>query len=92
MAKKKYTDEELRERKNERQREYAKRTGHSSTKKYSKTKTQQYVFRFMLNTEQDIITHLEKQDNKTDYIRKLILKDIHDAEFDEAINELYDND
>ena len=72
MAKKVFTEEEARERKNARQREYAKRTSYASSTKYEKDNVKRYV----VNTEQDIIDWLEKQDNKAGYIKELIREDI----------------
>ena len=45
MAQKKYTEEEARERKNARQREYAKRTGFKSNNEYNKRSYTQIIVR-----------------------------------------------
>lgn len=45
MAKRKYTEEEARERKNERQREYAKRTSYRANNDYNKRTYTQIVVR-----------------------------------------------
>lgn len=58
------------------QREYSKRTGYAANKKYNKEKVKRYVVNCMLNTEQDLIEHLEKQDNKAGYIKQLIREDM----------------
>ena len=76
MAKKIYTEEEARERKNARQREYAKRTGYEAQNKYLKEKSKRYVFRAMIATESDIIEKLDSIDNKSGYIKGLIREDI----------------
>lgn len=76
MAKKIYTDEEARERKNARQREYSKRTGYASSTKYEKDNVKRYVVKVVVNTEQDIIDRLESQENKMGYIKRLIREDI----------------
>lgn len=76
MAKKVFTEEEARERKNARQREYAKRTSYASSTKYEKDNVKRYVVKLVVNTEQDIIDWLEKQDNKAGYIKELIREDI----------------
>lgn len=68
--------EEARLRKNARQREYAKRTGYSSNYNYVKNNTKTYTFKFVINTDADIIEQLEKQDNKAGYIKRLIREDI----------------
>lgn len=44
--------------------------------KYDKENTVQVKFKFNKNTDQDIIEHLNKQNNKQGYIKKLIRKDI----------------
>lgn len=77
MAQKKYTEEEARERKNARQREYAKKTNYISSTKYEKNNVKRYVIKFVVNTEKDIIDWLEKQDNKTGYIKSLIIEDMN---------------
>lgn len=46
-------------------------------RKYSK-KTEQFVLRFRKDTDADIIARLRAVDNKTEYVRKLVLGDIRD--------------
>ncbi len=46
--------------------------------KYFKTKLRQYVIRFS-RVDQDIIDKLEATENKTDYIRQLIKKDLENS-------------
>lgn len=70
------TEEEKRERKNARQREYAKETGYAANEKYIKSHVKRYVVNVVMTTEADIIEQLEKQDNKMGYIKKLIREDI----------------
>ena len=74
MAKKQFTEEEARQRKNERQREYAKRTGYNLN--YDKTKRKRYDFDFGIETDKDVIDWLEQQPNKAGYIKQLIREDI----------------
>lgn len=76
MSKKIYTDEELRERRNAQQKEYAKRTNNASKKKYQKTKVKRYTFDFTYSKDSDIIEHLEDLYNKSAYIKQLIRDDI----------------
>lgn len=76
MAIKKYTAEEARERKNARQREYAKRTGRAADNKYKKENTKMYALRMFLNTDADIIEWLESKENKTGAIKQLIRDEI----------------
>ena len=68
--------EEMRERKNAAQREYAKRSGYASNKKYNEKNTKVYTFRVVVNTENDIIERLDKKENKAGYIKSLIRADI----------------
>lgn len=72
MAKKIYTEEEARERKNARQREYAKRTGYAANIKSAKKNVKRYVVNLSVNTEKDIIDELESKDNKMGFIKQLI--------------------
>ena len=76
MATKKFTIEEARERKNDRQKEYDKKTGYAAQTKYSKEKTKRYTISAMTNTEQDIIQKLDSVENKNGYIKALIRADI----------------
>ena len=76
MAKKVFTEEEARERKNARQREYSKKTGYAAQEKYKKENSKQYIVRVMLTTESDIAEKLESVDNKAGYIKRLIREDI----------------
>ena len=76
MATKKYTEEEARERKNARQREYLKRTGNASTKKYQKEHVKQIALALNLKTDADILQQLEEVPNKQGYIKGLIREDI----------------
>lgn len=76
MAQKKYTDEELRQRKNARQREYAKRTHYVANTRSLKNTTKRYVINVVKSTESDIIERLEQEDNKAGYIKRLIREDI----------------
>ena len=80
MATKKYTDEELRERRNARQREYSKKTGYAAQNKYAAENTKKYIFRVMLTTEMDIVEKLESVENKSGYIKSLIRADIAKGE------------
>ena len=76
MATKKYSDEEARERKNMRQKEYEKKTNRSAKVKYSKEKTRRYVIEVIKSSEADIYEKLEKQASKAGYIKQLIREDI----------------
>lgn len=70
------SDEEKRARKNTRQNEYSKRTSYAAQRKYEKNNVKQYTLKFMISTERDLIEHLEKQSNKSGYIKELIRKDL----------------
>lgn len=76
MSQRKYTEEEARERKNARQREYEKRTNRAAKAKYTKEKTRRYVIQVIKTTEPDIYEKMEKQDSKAGYIKSLIRQDI----------------
>ena len=43
--------------------------------KWNKKNTRSYAFRFNVNTQSEVIEHLEKQENKSGYIANLILQD-----------------
>ena len=76
MAKRKYTEEEARERKNARQREYAKRTGYLANAKYNKERGKSVAFRLFTPQDDDILNKLESVGNKAMYIKQLIRNDI----------------
>lgn len=76
MATKKYTEEEARQRKNERQREYAKKTGYAASAKYNKEKGQSVAFRLFHPQDDDVIAQLNSVPSKAGYIKDLIRKDI----------------
>jgi len=78
MPKRRFTEEEARERKNARQREYLKNTHYAANSKYEKENVKRYVVKVISNTEQDIIAKLDKQGNKMGYIKALIRKDIEE--------------
>ena len=78
MAVKQFTEEEARERKNARQREYSKKTGYSAQQNYMKNNTKAFTFRFTRSTDSDIITKLETVDNRLGYIKTLVRKDIEE--------------
>ena len=44
--------------------------------RWNRENTKRVVCTFMLKSDADIIARLDKQDNKTDYIRQLIRQDI----------------
>lgn len=44
--------------------------------RWQKANTKNYMFRFNFRNEQEIINHLEKQENKKQYIKALILADM----------------
>ena len=74
MGKRLYTEEEARERKNARQREYAKRTGYVSCTKYNKEHTKLLNIRFT-PTDMYLFDYLNTLDNKSGYIKELIEAD-----------------
>lgn len=81
MPKRKYSEEEARERKNARQREYAQRTHHATDIRSHKRNTRQYAIRLSFNTDADIIEQLDSakaNDGYAGYIKALIRQDIDD--------------
>ena len=75
---KKFTEEEARERKNARQREYAKRTGFKASKEYNQKTYKSYNVNFRVDEDSDIIEHIESKKkqglNTTEAFRSLIRK------------------
>ena len=51
----------------------------ASRKKYDSTKTKQYVMRLRLGADADVIERLDSVPQKTEYIRSLVRRDIHEA-------------
>lgn len=45
-------------------------------KKYDKSKTKSFTFKFNKRTDADIINHLDGMENKQGYIKELIRKDL----------------
>ena len=76
MAVKKYTDEEARERKNARQREYQKRTHYASANRYHNERGTTVSFKAFTPQDDDILEHLSKQENKSGYLKQLIRDDM----------------
>lgn len=79
MAFKKFTEEEVRQRKNERQREYAKKTHYAASIKSHQINTKRYVLRLTLSTDADIIEKLDAEKQKNGYapyIKALIRQDL----------------
>ena len=70
------TEEEKRERKNARQRAYAKRTGYASNAKYNKERGTSVAFRLFSPQDDDILEKLRSVPSKAGYIKDLIRKDI----------------
>lgn len=50
-----------------------------SRRKYDSTKTKQYVMRLRIGADADVIEHLDSVPQKTEYIRSLVRRDIHEA-------------
>ena len=76
MANRRFTDEEARERKNQRQREYSKATNYASQKDYNKQRGKNINFRVFTPQDDDIIEFLETVPNKAGYMKDLIRADI----------------
>lgn len=83
MAKKIYTEEEARLRKNARQREYAKRT-HYAVNKKCKESVKRYYLETNINTEPDIVSRIEAKrgtEGVATYIKRLIREDMEKERF-----------
>ncbi len=52
---------------------------------YKKKFYKQYAFRFSLKKDKAIIDHLEKQADKTNYIKSLIQRDIEKSEKESSL-------
>lgn len=76
MPKKIYTEEEARERKNARQREYQKRTNYASVNRYHRERGKTISFKAFMPQDNDIIEWMEKQENKAGYLKTLIRNDM----------------
>jgi hypothetical protein len=76
MATRRFTAEEARERKNQRQREYNKATNYASQKDYNKHHGKNINFRVFTPQDDDIIEFLETVPNKAGYMKDLIRADI----------------
>lgn len=76
MAKRRFTVEEAKERKNQRQREYSKATNFASQKEYNKQHGKNISFRVFTPQDDDIIEFLETLPNKAGYMKDLIRADI----------------
>lgn len=80
MKKRIFTEEEARERKNQRQKEYSKRTNYASQKKYIQSHTVDgkiINFRVSASKDSDIIEFLDSLPNKATYLKDLIRADIN---------------
>ena len=56
--------------------EEKKQAQNRSALKYQKSNTTTFTFRFFNNKDEQIIEYIKSLENKTDYIRQLILEDI----------------
>ena len=71
-----YSEEERRQRKNARQREYAKRTGWATTNRAHNENTKMIGIRMSLQNDKDILDFLDQLDNKSGYVKELIRSDM----------------
>ena len=78
MNTKKYTEEEARERRNEKQREYARKTGRAAEKKYAEKNAKVYALKVIISKDLDIVEKLSQQENISSYLKSLIRKDIEE--------------
>ena len=84
MPRRIYTDEERRERKNARQREYAKRTGYAAQNKYKLEKSVNFSFRLYTPQDNEMLEWLEAQPIKSGYLKSLIKADMQKSTSDES--------
>lgn len=61
MAKKQFSEEVARERKNARQREYAKKTGFKSSREYNAKTYRKFTMPLRLDIDEDLINFVEEQ-------------------------------
>lgn len=61
MANKKFTEQESIERKNSRQREYAKRTNYKASREYNAKTYRKFTMPLRLDIDEDLINFLEEQ-------------------------------
>lgn len=87
MANRRFTDEEARERKNQRQREYSKATNYASQKEYNKQHGKNVNFRVFTPQDDDIINFIETVTNKAGYLKDLIRADIARRKADGTIKD-----
>lgn len=64
------------QRKLEYNREYGKKTGYAAQNRYLKERSKQIVFRLFSPQEDELISWLEQQPNKSGYIKSLIRADL----------------
>lgn len=76
------SEEEKRIRRNERQREYAKRTGYAAQKKSQLKNEKVFSFKLSYSTDGDIIRYLGNLENRNGYLRNLIRVDMSSAHAD----------
>lgn len=76
MAKRKFTQEEVRQRRNESQREYSRNTNFAKQKEYNRTRGKNINFRIFTPQDDDIIRYLESLPNKAGYFKALIRSDM----------------
>ena len=82
-----FTEEEKRERKNARQREYARRTGYMSNNKYNKEHSVSFAFKLYDTKDGAIIDYLNAIPNKASYLKELVKKDMREngIEFEDNV-------
>ena len=76
MANRKFTPEEARERKNQRQKEYNVATNYAPQREYNKERGKNINFRVFVPQDNDILEFLETLPNKAGYLKDLIRADI----------------
>lgn len=76
-----FSEEEKRLRKNQRQRDYAKRTGYAANRRYDAAhpeKSAVIAFKLQHPKDDDIIERINGVENKAEYLRMLVRRDIEE--------------
>lgn len=68
--------EKAKQNKQEYNKEYNKKTGYAAQNKYLRERSRQIIFRLFSPQEDDIVDWLDKQPNKSGYIKDLIREDM----------------
>ena len=76
-----FSEEERRLRKNQRQREYAKRTGYASNRRYDAAHPEKravIAFKLQRPKDDEVIERINSMENKAEYLRMLVRRDMEE--------------